>query len=372
MPDRPCVSPAGHRRVIRQAVAGRVGVVGPVGGGRLDPLARERPRLRGVESGAGRKGQGMGRAEDPDRAAHRLDPVDPDPAGRFLDQPRRLRDRDRRLRSRRDDDPRRGEQSAVGHPVDGIDPVMIIVIGIDAAVDGAIEGRGDPVAVLGACRRGPALADHADIGDAARGRPGQLGVVVADLDAYVLDVGEEDERAERDRSDRVDPIATAQHGITDRLAGRDERVVELAGADLGDPGAVGGMLERAVALADDGEGEWPQAVGGRGRPDEADPVAEHLGVHRGGRVGRSPGETCQGVGQVGGDVQGLAVEVSRRGRVGPFDVPGLARSASARRRPGVSSDQAAWISGDSGSAIRLQDSIAARAAESLPPARDVS
>ena len=135
------------------------------------------------------------------------------------------------------------------------------------------------------------------------GRRGQLGLALAELDVHVFHVGEEGERAERDGSDRVDPSTTAQDGITDRLAGRHERVVEFAGADLGDPGAVAGVLEDAVLLAEDGERERTQAIGRRGRP-------------AGGCDRRAPGHPSRWAGR----------GVSGRGR------PGL--RAGRRRYPG--------------------------------------
>ena len=54
--------------------------------------------------------------------------------------------------------------------------------------------------------------------------------MLVELDPDILDVGQEDERAERDRGDRLDPAPLAQDGIADRLAGRDVHVVELAGS----------------------------------------------------------------------------------------------------------------------------------------------
>ena len=155
--------------------------------------------------------------------------------------------------------------------------------------------------------------------------------------------------------------------------GVDVRVVELARADLGDPGAVGRVLQRAAPLADDDEGERSQTIGRRGRPGESDPVAEDLGIQRGGRVGRRAVQSGQGVGQIGGDRQALAIEVSAppgdRSAPGSGPGPPAPRPGAGR---GLSSDQAAWSSGDSGSTSRLQASTAARAATSRPPARAVS
>ena len=75
--------------------------------------------------------------------------------------------------------------------------------------------------------------------------------MLAKVDPHVLDIGQENERAERDRRDRLDPAALAQDGVADGVARCRVRVVELTGADLGDPGAVGGVLEGAAPLAED-------------------------------------------------------------------------------------------------------------------------
>ena len=138
------------------------------------------------------------------------------------------------------------------------------------------------------------------------------------------------------------PAALAQHGVADGVAGRDVHVVELAGADLGDPGAVPGMLERAAPLANDDEGERAQAVGRRGRPGQSDAIAQDLGIEGGRRIGRSAFQSGQGVGQVGGDGQALAIKVRAAGGIGPLQRSApVAASDSARRRPWASSDQAA-------------------------------
>ena len=111
---------------------------GPRPGARGRRLDRERPaRASGLRAPRPRPvvsrvpaamGQGMGRAQDLDRAPRRLDPVDPDPPARFQQQPGSLERRDRRLRPRRHHDPGRREQPAVGHRVDGVDPIVINLI----------------------------------------------------------------------------------------------------------------------------------------------------------------------------------------------------------------------------------------------------
>ena len=124
---------------------------------------------------------------------------------------------------------------------------MIDLFRIDVTVQGMIERRPDPIAVADVSGRRASLADHANLGHASRRLPGQLDHV-GEIDPHVLDIGQENERAERDRRNRLDPAALAQDGVADRVAGCRVGVVELARADLGDPGAVSGVLERASPL----------------------------------------------------------------------------------------------------------------------------
>ena len=77
---------------------------------------------------------------------------------------------------------------------------MVNLIGIKVAVERMIERGGDPLAVAGVLGRSPLLADHPNVGHSARQRPGQLDFMVVKLDPHVLDVGQENERAERDRA----------------------------------------------------------------------------------------------------------------------------------------------------------------------------
>ncbi len=121
---------------------------------------------------------------------------------------------------------------------------MIDLVRIDVAVQCMIDGRRDPIAVAGSLGGAPLLADHANLGHAPRRLPGQLDHIRAKVDPHILDIGQENKRAERDRRNRLGPAALAQDGIADGIARRGVRVVELARANFGDPGAVGGVLEQ--------------------------------------------------------------------------------------------------------------------------------
>ena len=65
----------------------RLRVVGSIGSDRLDPATTQGIDLSRRQPGADGKGQGIGRAQDFDRSAHWLDPVDANLPRRFGDEP---------------------------------------------------------------------------------------------------------------------------------------------------------------------------------------------------------------------------------------------------------------------------------------------
>ena len=89
--------------------------------------------------------------------------------------------------------------------------------------------------------------------------------------------------------------------------GVDVHVVEFAGADLGDPRAVVGVLEVPPRLRTTTKVSGPrpsQAVG----PSRANAIAQDTGIEVGGGIGRGALQPGQGVRQVGGDGEALSIK----------------------------------------------------------------
>ena len=113
--------------------------------------------------------------------------------------------RDRRARPRHGRDPGRGEQPAVGHLVDGIDPIVIDLVRDRGRgrVRGRSSGRGSRSPSRGPDGAAPRLRTTRTSATPRRRMPGSSTSSSPSLDPHVLDVGQEDERAERDRRDRL-------------------------------------------------------------------------------------------------------------------------------------------------------------------------
>ena len=192
----------------------RLRVIRAIGGDRLDPATTQSIDLSRRQPGSNGQGQGIGRAQDLDRSAHWLDPVNAHLPRRFGDEPGCFQRRHWRLRSRRDHDAWRGKQSAIVHGVDGVNPIMVDLIGIEVTIDRMIKRRRNALAVSRVPGRTALLADHPNVGSSARQCPGQLDLMVVQLDTHVLDVGQKNKRAQRDCADGLDAAPLAQDSVT--------------------------------------------------------------------------------------------------------------------------------------------------------------
>jgi hypothetical protein len=77
---------------------------------------------------------------------------------------------------------------------------MINLIRIEITIERVIERRRDANAVSRVSRRTSLFPYHSHFGDAPRKRPAQLHLAMPELHANIFDIGKEEERAQRDRS----------------------------------------------------------------------------------------------------------------------------------------------------------------------------
>ena len=262
----------------------------------------------------------------------------------------------------------RGISPRVGHAIDRIDRVVINLVLPQAGVERLVERGGNPLAIAGTGRGRTQLADHADLEHAMGRNPRQFDFPGPRFHPHILNIGQVNQRTDRDGGQRLGLAALGEHGIADGLARLEVPVFKFARRDLGDPCAVAGMLGQAATLAHDGEGERPQAIRRRGRPGKPDPVPSTCSLQAGRGVGRAAAQSGQGVGQVGRDVQALAVQAARGGGSLRSSLRARAASSSAWRKAEVTSFQASRTSGNDGSTSFRQASTARLAATSFLPA----
>ena len=199
-----------------------------------------------------------------------------------------------------------------------------------------IQRRWDPVAVAGVSAAAPLLADHANFGHASRRRPGRARPhrLRKSTRTSLTSARKTNGPSEIAATDSTSPrLLERQRSRPCRPASRAcrrTRWCSTSAIRVPSPGC----SSAPPRLRRIDKGERSQTVRWRGRPAESDPVAQDLGIHRGGRVGRSAVQPGQGVRQVGGDGQALSIKGPGRRRVGPLQVPALAARASARSRRG--------------------------------------